>query len=213
MSWSRTRGTTQIISWSLVASAALPWGITTATLGGTDALPWCHKPGRKWGGVALFADLCKSNPKPPTWDVHRNGRILEATWKLVNMRVAVRRNPTWERAEIQRLGHQIKSILKAYHKQRVKTDGTTIKYLLKYNPLMVKEAWIQMNLWYKAVTEHALLPVLVTTKQVTVERVTLYHTTACLWYSGDTWQGQPPPTVMRPLKYGHTTWQPKKNPP
>ena len=105
---------------------------------------------------------------------------MEATWKLVNMRVAVRRNPTWERAEIQRLGHQIKSILKAYHKQRVKTDGTTIKYLLKYNPLMVKEAWIQMNLWYKAVTEHALLPVLVTTKQVTVERVTLYHTTSCL---------------------------------
>ena len=48
----------------------------------------------------LFKDISKAIPKPTTWATQSNECISEAIWKLINMQVAVRRDPRGGRDEI-----------------------------------------------------------------------------------------------------------------
>ena len=96
-------------------------------------------------------------------------------WKLVYTRLEVRCDLTKDRADLWCLGLYIRTILKADCKGQAEIYTTTINSLLTLDPPMLKEAWIRMKVFYKAVTDLAPLPALVTIKWITTERVALYQ--------------------------------------
>ena len=57
----------------------------------------------------LFAEIRKAIPKPPTWATQSNEWISEAMWKLINMQVAVRRDPRGGRDEIWCPGRHVRA--------------------------------------------------------------------------------------------------------
>ena len=62
----------------------------------------------------LFVEIGKVMSKLKAWESIRNAWILEATWRLIDMRFCVCRCPTCIQLLLCRLGRQIQSVLKAY---------------------------------------------------------------------------------------------------
>ena len=94
----------------------------------------------------LFGDLRWDVPKPHLREEHRNAWISDETWKLVDERVSVRREPRAQ-TKMQRLGRAIKAILTGDRSRRVKEARKAVEALLGEDPPNAKEAWWRMKGW------------------------------------------------------------------
>ena len=105
----------------------------------------------------LFGDLRRAMPKPHMREQHRNAWISEETWKLVDERVTVRREPRAKTA-MQRLGRAIQASLKGDRRRRVEEAGTAVEVLLREDLPNAKEAWRRMKGWYQAAAKRGPPP-------------------------------------------------------
>ena len=71
---------------------------------------------------------------------HRNAWISDETWKLVDERVSMRREPRAQ-TRMRRLGRSIKASLKGDRRRRVEEAGKAVEALLGEDPPNAKEAW------------------------------------------------------------------------
>ena len=92
----------------------------------------------------LFRDLRRAVPKPHSREQHRNAWVFDETWKLVDERVTVRRNPR-ARTKMQRLDRAIQASLKGDGIRRVEEAGKAVEALLGEDPPNAKEAWRRMK--------------------------------------------------------------------
>ena len=95
----------------------------------------------------LFGDLRRAAPKPHLREQHRNAWISDKTWKLVDKRVSVRREPRAQ-TKMRRLGLAIKTSLTGDRRRRVEEAGKAAEALLGEDPLIAKEEWRRMKGWY-----------------------------------------------------------------
>ena len=78
----------------------------------------------------IFADLQRAVPKLQAQDARENAWIPEATWRLVDKRVSMSRNPAKDQSLIQRLGRAIAESLKGDKKWRAEEAGAEVDTLL-----------------------------------------------------------------------------------
>ena len=121
----------------------------------------------------LFRDLQRAVPKPHSREQHRNARISDETWKLVDERVTVRRKPR-AKTEMRRLGRAIQASLKGDQRRRVEEAGTAVEALLGEDPPNAKEAWRRMKGGYQAAAKRGPPPARPTLERITVDRTELY---------------------------------------
>ena len=93
----------------------------------------------------IFVDLCQPLPKIPVQKARCNAWISSTTWRLVNTRVSMCRDPTKYHQMICSLGRHIWASLQEDHHQWVETAGTAIEPLLTYSLHLVKEVCTRMN--------------------------------------------------------------------
>ena len=82
----------------------------------------------------LFADLRRSIPKPKSSEAREKSWISAATWRLVNERLSVFRDPARYQALIWRLGRSIKASLREDRRRRMEEAGEEVKRLLGTDP-------------------------------------------------------------------------------
>ena len=87
----------------------------------------------------LFGDLRRAVPKPQPREQHRNAWISKETWRLVDERVTMRRNPRAWRG-VRRLGRAIQASLKGDRRRQVEMAGLAVETLLKEDPPNAREA-------------------------------------------------------------------------
>ena len=92
----------------------------------------------------IFEALRRAVPKPHARDRHKNAKISEETWRLVNERVSARR-VTRLHTRILRLGRDIRASLKGDRKCRVEAAGQEVEALLREDPPNPKEAWRRLK--------------------------------------------------------------------
>ena len=81
--------------------------------------------------------------------MRRNAWILAETWRLVNERVATRRDPRYCQADRRRLGREIGKSLSRDRKRRTEEAGAAVEDLMKADPPLTQEAWHRLQGWYK----------------------------------------------------------------
>ena len=84
-------------------------------------------------------------PKPHARYRHKNARILEDTWRLVNDKVSAQRG-TGVRMRISRLGRAIRVSLQGDRKRRMESAGKDVEKLLGEDPPNPKEAWRHLKI-------------------------------------------------------------------
>ena len=94
----------------------------------------------------IFGDLRRAVPKLHSREQHRNAWISDKTWKLVDERVLVRREPRAQ-TKMRRLGRAINASLKGDRRWRVEEAGKAVEALLGEDPPNAKEAWRRMKGW------------------------------------------------------------------
>ena len=137
----------------------------------------------------LFAALRRAVPKPAPREARRNAWISAETWRLVDERVATRRDPRYCQADRRNLGRKIGRSLARDRKRRTEEAGAAAEDLMKVKPPLTQEAWHRLQGWYKATVDRPPPPSRATLKRVTAERTTLYSRV-------------PPPgdTILVPIK-------------
>ena len=88
-------------------------------------------------------------PKPPTAKRRRAPWFSEETWCVIDVRVSLRREPTWYQTRIRNLGQKIRASLNVDMRQYEEETRSAVEYLLASNPPLFKEWWHQMWGWYK----------------------------------------------------------------
>ena len=83
-------------------------------------------------------------------EARRNAWISAETWRLVDERVATRRNPRACQVERQTLGRRIRRSLAEDWKRRTEEAGAAVEALMKADPPLTQEAWHRLQGWYKA---------------------------------------------------------------
>ena len=131
----------------------------------------------KWGPKtkvnALFQKL-KDAAEPPE---HRKRKdrmwVSEATWKLVDERAELRRDPSHDRAYARRLTRRIRQSFKDDRKRRVEAAGAAIEAKLEANDL--QGGWNIFKAWYRHAGDRPSKPSRADLRQVTSERAALYR--------------------------------------
>ena len=121
----------------------------------------------------LFGYLQRAVPKLYVGEQHRNAWISDETWKLVDERVSVRREPRAQ-TKMQRLGRAIQASLTGDRRRRVEEAGKAVEALIGEDPPNAKEAWWRMKGWYQATAKRGPPPAQATLKRITAERTELY---------------------------------------
>ena len=122
----------------------------------------------------LFAALRRAVPKTAPREARRNDWISAETWRLVDERVATRRNPRACQVERRTLGRRITQSLAEDRKRRMEEAGAAVEALMKADPPLTQEAWHRLQGWYKATADRPPPPARATLKRVTAEREQLY---------------------------------------
>ena len=122
----------------------------------------------------LFAALRRAVTKTGPREARRNAWISAETWRLVDERVATRRDPRYCQADRQRLGKKIGKSLSKDRKRRTEEAGAAVEDLMKADPPLIQEAWHRLQGWYKAAVDRLPPPARATLKQVTAERAKMY---------------------------------------
>ena len=101
----------------------------------------------------LFAALRRAVPKKAPREARRNAWISAETWRLVNERVATRRDPRYCQADRRTLGRKIGRSLARDRKRRTEEAGAALEELMKAEPPLTQEAWHRLQGWYKATVD------------------------------------------------------------
>ena len=130
-----------------------------------------HPPGLQMRTRAdeLFSELRRAVPK---WDkraARHKSWISAETWRLVNKRVSMVREPGRDQQRLRRLGRAIRVYLKADRQQWVTTSGEEVESLLTRDPPLPREDWMRMWGWYQEAVDHAPPPARVTLERITAE--------------------------------------------
>ena len=133
----------------------------------------------------LFVALWRAVPKVQPREARQNAWISEETWRLVDERVSVRRDPRYGQAFNTQLGRAVKASLAADLKRRADEAGAEVEALLKADPPLIQEAWYHIQGWYKAAVYHSPPPARVTLDRITADIVALY---SCVPPPGETYQ-------------------------
>ena len=88
----------------------------------------------------IFAALRRAVPKPRAQEARKNEWILAGTWRLVNERVYMRRDPAKEQTLIRRLGRAIKARMTADRRWQSEGAGAKVEALVGANPPLHREA-------------------------------------------------------------------------
>ena len=88
----------------------------------------------------VFAELKAQMLHPEPRTLRRNAWMSEETWKLVDERVATRRKPDKDQAELRRLSRRIKASLQADRTKRAENAGSEMEHLLGNDPPLLQEA-------------------------------------------------------------------------
>ena len=80
---------------------------------------------RTWADK-LFAELRRAVPKTDKRTALHNSWISAETWRLVDERVSTRREPGRNQRRLQRLGRDIRELLKEDRRRRAKTAGEEV---------------------------------------------------------------------------------------
>ena len=129
----------------------------------------------------LFAALRRAVPKPAPQEARRNAWISAETWRLVNERVAIRRDLRYCQADRRRLGKEIGKSLSKDWRRRTEEAGAAVEDLMKADPPLIQEAWHRLQGWYKAAVDRPPPPTRATLKRVTAEQTTMYSRVLHLW--------------------------------
>ena len=89
----------------------------------------------------LFEALRRAVPKKAPREARQNAWILAETWRLVNDRVATRRDPWYCQADRRTLGRKIRRSLAGDRKRRTEEAGAAVEALMKAEPPLTQEAW------------------------------------------------------------------------
>ena len=103
-------------------------------------------------------------------EARRNAWISAEAWRLVDERVATRRDPRSCQAERRTLGRRIRRILAEDRKRRTEEAGAAVEALMKVEPPLTQEAWHRLQGWYKATADRPPPPARATPRRVTAER-------------------------------------------
>ena len=122
----------------------------------------------------IFADLRRAVPKARAREARRNEWISAATWRLVDERVSVRRDPAKGQTITRILGRAIKASLTTDRRRQAEEEGEEVETLVGEYPPLIQEEWHQIKGWYKAVPDRSPPPPRVTLERITEERVSLY---------------------------------------
>ena len=110
---------------------------------------------------------------PPWRERYCQAWISPETWILINTRIEAcqRKDQRSSRA----LGRAIKAVLQVYRRIWAAESGSAVESLLASDPPLIREAWIQMQGWYKDAIEHPPPPSIVSLAKMTGEREELYR--------------------------------------
>ena len=92
---------------------------------------------------------------------------MAETWRLIDKRVSMRRDPRYGKADRRQLTKAITASLAKDRRRRAEEAGVEVEALMKANPPLIQEAWYRLQGWYKAVVDRALPPARATLKRVT----------------------------------------------
>ena len=122
----------------------------------------------------LFVALRRAVPKLAPWEARQNAWISAETWRLINKRVSMRRDPWYGKADRRRMGKAIQTNLAQDRRRRTEEAGAEVEALMKADPPLIQEAWHRLQGWYKAAVDRPPPPARATLKRVTAERAKLY---------------------------------------
>ena len=120
-----------------------------------------------------FEALRATVEMPPPRERRENYWISDATWKLVDKRVTLRRQGQLGQVEGRRLRQQINQSLKRNRLARAELAGDNIT--AESAGGNVKEAYRHLKGWYRSASETAARPCYLTMTWQTAERVALYQ--------------------------------------
>ena len=100
--------------------------------------------------------------------------ILAETWRLVDERVAMRRDPRYCQADRRTLGRKIGRSLARDRNRRTEEAGAAVEELMKAEPPLTQEAWHRLQGWYTATVDRPPPPARAMLRRVTAEREKLY---------------------------------------
>jgi hypothetical protein len=123
----------------------------------------------------LFEDLRSSVERPENQVSRRASWISDESWKLIDTRLALRREAGHDQAAIRRLTRRIQASLKADRKSRVEKAGANVEALLQKEPSDLQGAWNALKGWYRVAGDRAPPPSRDTLEKVTAEREDLYR--------------------------------------
>ena len=106
----------------------------------------------------LFAALRRAVPKTAPREARRNAWVSAETWRLVDERVATRRDQRYFQADRRRLGREIGKSLAGDRKRRTEEAGAAVEDLMKADPPLIQEAWHRLQGWYKAAVDRPPQP-------------------------------------------------------
>ena len=111
-------------------------------------------------------------PKPR--EARQNACISAETWRLIDERVSMRRDPRYGKADRRQLTKAITASLAQDRRRRAEEAGAELEALMKAEPPLIQEVWYRLQVWYKAAVDRASPPAQATLKRITAEWVTLY---------------------------------------
>ena len=95
----------------------------------------------------LFRELKTQIPNTPLREQVRWALISDETWTSIDARVTVRQEGALR--TVRKLCQQVRAVLNTDWKQRTEKAGSTIEFLLEFNPPLLIEARVRMQGWYK----------------------------------------------------------------
>ena len=95
-------------------------------------------------------------------------------WRLVDERVATRRDPRYFQADRRSWGRKIGRSLARDRKRRTEEAGAAVEELMKAEPPLTQEVWHRLQGCYKATVDRPPTPARATLRRVTAEREKMY---------------------------------------
>lgn len=123
----------------------------------------------------LFQTVLDNATAARTPSPGRQPWISQATWTLIDQRIAIRRAEPFDQAEYRRTSRRIKQSLAADRKKRVEQAGADIEGYLSAPEPDLKAAWGALQAWYRHAGDRPHKPSRQDLEVLTAEREDLYR--------------------------------------